>query len=298
MSAYRSSDPALAYGDLPGPQRWDRERFDRYSRGGGYDERDYYSFKERESFGPPGRRENRFAEADVMERRTPRRFEERERFVEEDRYGPSARRRTDFLDEPTPSEIANRALAPYRRRSIVEKEVDRETIRRPRPPIIRRQSSLDTFDRRPIPRYSDDYHIPADVPIPLPFRRREPRERVREREFEEIKYRDLGPEEFDEYEDIRIRRERSRGPRRASTRRSVRSGSGSSSTSSFEEVEAVEERKEEKIELIGKRGKTRMPKRLAHKQAVIDLGLPFVEEVCVAEMYPIHQMNQLLINSL
>lgn len=283
MSAYRSSDPALAYGDLPpGPQRWDRERFDRYSRGGGYDERDY-SFKERDSFGPPGRRESRFAEADVIERRSPRRFEERERFVEEDRYGPPARRRTEFLDDPTPSEIANRALAPYRRKSIVDREVERETIRRPRPAIIRRQSSLDTFDRRPMPRYGDEYHIPADVPVPLPYRRPEPpRERVREREFEEIRYRDLEPEAFNEYEDIRIRRERSRGPRLARTQvsKSVRSASSGSSTSSFEEVEAVEEK--EKIVLIGKRGKTRMPKRLAYKQAVIDMGLPFVEEVCVA----------------
>lgn len=301
MSAYRTSDPALAYGELPpGPQRWDRERFDRYRRGGGYDEQDYYQFKERDSFGP--RRDSRFAEADILERRGPRRFEERERFYEDDRYGPPERRRSGFMDEPTPTEIANRALAPYRRKSIVEKDVERETIRRPRPSIIRRQSSLDTFDRRPLPRYSDEYHIPADVPIPLPIRRPEPpRERVRERDFEEIRYRDLEPDAFEEYEDIRIRRERSRGPRRAGrtasrASKSVRSSSGSTA-SSFEEVK-IEEKKEEKIELIGKRGKTRMPKRLAHKQAVIDMGLPFEEEVCLAKMYLMPQMNQLLINSI
>jgi hypothetical protein len=150
-----------------------------------------------------------------------------------------------------------------------------------------------------MPRYGDEYHIPADVPVPLPYRRPEPpRERVREREFEEIRYRDLEPEAFNEYEDIRIRRERSRGPRRARTEvsKSIRSASSGSSTSSFEEVEAVEEKKGEKIVLIGKRGKTRMPKRLAHRQAVIDIGLPFEEEVCLAQIYLIHQMNQLLIN--
>jgi len=282
MSAYRSSDPALAYGDLPpgppgppGPQRWDRERFDRYNRGG-HDDRDYYR--------PPPRRESRFVEADVVERSGPRRFEERERFVEEDRYSGSPRRRPEFLDEPIPADVANRALAPYRRKSIVEREVDIETMRRPRPQLIRRQSSLDTFDRRPLPRYSDEYSIPADVPLRIrrPGPPREPpRDRVREREFEEIRYRDLEPEAFNEYEDIRIRRERSRGPRRVSvsasrTSKSVRSAS--SSSSSFEEVEAVEEKK---VILIGKRGKTRMPKRLAHRQVIIDLGLPFEEEVCI-----------------
>jgi len=275
MSAYRSSDPALAYGDLPpGPQRWDRERFDRYSRGG-YDDRDYHR--------PPPRRESRFVEADVVERSGPRRFEERERFVEEDRYAGPPRRRTEFLDEPIPAEVANRALAPYRRKSIVEREVDIETLRRPRPQIIRRQSSLDTFDRRPLPRYGDEYYIPADVPLRV--RRPEPpRDRVREREFEEIRYRDLEPDAYDEYEDIRIRRERSRGPRRVSvsaSRASKSVRSASSSSSSFEEVEAVEEKKEI---LIGKRGKTRMPKRLAHRQVIIDLGLPFEEEVCIKAM--------------
>lgn len=276
MSALRNPDPDLAYGDLP-PQRWDREKFERYGRGGGYDERDY-RFQERERLG--GGRDRQYVDLEVTERTGPRRFEEREGFVEVDRYAPTTRRRTEFLQEPTQSDIVKTALTPYRRKSIVEREID-IPIRRPHPPIIRRQSSLDTFDRRPLSRYGDQHHIPPNVPIPLPIRRPRspPREsdRYREREFEEVRYRDLEPQSFQEYEDIRIRRETSRGPqRRKSTTKSVRSAS-STSSSSFEEVETVEKKKT-KFE-IGRRGKTRMPKRLAHKQAIIDLGLPFEEEV-------------------
>jgi hypothetical protein len=277
MSSLRNPDPDLAYGDLP-PQRWDREKFERYSRGGGYDERDF-RFQERDRLG--GGRERRYLDLEVTERTGPRRFEEHERFVEEDRYGPTARRRTEFLQEPIQSEVPKTAITPYRRKSIVEREID-VPIQRPRPTqLIRRQSSLDTFDRRPLPRYGDQYYIPPDVPIPLTIRRpRSPpreRDRYREHEFEEIRYRDLEPQCFEEYEDIRIRRERSSGPqRRKSAAKSIRSAS-STSSSSFEEVETVEKKKT-KVE-IGKRGKTRMPKRLAHRQAIIDLGLPFEEEV-------------------
>ena len=276
MSALRNPDPDLAYGDLP-PQRWDREKFERYSRGGGggYDEREY-RFQERDRLG--GGRERHYLDVDVTERTAPRRVEERERFAVEERFPPTARRRSEFWEEPIQSEVAiTTAVTPYRRKSIVEREVD-VPIPRPRPQIIRRQSSLDTFDRRPFSRYGDQYHIPADVPVPLPIRRprspRRERDRYREREFEEIRYRDLEPQSFEEYEDIRIRREKSSGPQR---RKSAAKSAASTSSSSFEEVETVEKKKI-KVE-IGKRGKTRMPKRLAHKKAIIELGLPFEEEV-------------------
>jgi hypothetical protein len=258
------------------PQRWDREKFERYSRGGGYDERDY-RFQERDRF--DGGRERRYIDLDVTERRGPRRFEERERFVEEDRYVPPVRRRTDFLEVPFQSEAANTTLMPYRRRkSIAEREIDFPV----QPPqLIRRQSSLDTFDRGPLRRDADQYRIPHDVPVPLP--NPPPRsplresDRYREREFEEIRYRDLEPESFEEYEDIHIRREKSRGPQRRKGAAKPAHSESSTNSSSFEEVEAVEKKKT-KIE-IGKRGRTKMPKRLAHKQTIIDLGLPFEEEV-------------------
>ena len=156
------------------------------------------------------------------------------------------------VGEPIQSEVAiTTAVTPYRRKSIVEQEVDVPIPRprpRPRPQIIRRQSSLDTFDRRPFPRYGDQYHIPADVPVPLPIRRpRSPpreRDRYREREFEEIRYRDLEPQSFEEYEDIRIRREKSSGPQR---RKSAAKSAASTSSSSFEEVETVEKKKKIKV---------------------------------------------------
>jgi hypothetical protein len=49
--------------------------------------------------------------------------------------------------------------------------------------------------------------------------------------------------------------------------------SASSSSSSFEEIAPAPE-----THKIGKKGKTRMPKRLAHKKAVAELGIPFEEE--------------------
>ncbi|KAF2673201.1 hypothetical protein BT63DRAFT_451235 [Microthyrium microscopicum] len=238
--------------------RWDRDRFER-ARGGGPapgPERDYYRFEEREQMGP------RRSETMVMEDRRPSmrgppgRFEERERYIEEDRYAPAARPPPRFLDEPIPAEVARQALAPYRK---------------PRPQFLRRQSSLDTFDRgRVQPRYGDEYRMPAEVPIPLPIRRHAspPRGRYFE-EFEE-RYRDSD----DEYRDVRIREER-RGDHRSKSRmrsRSVmrRRGDSFSSEESFEEVN--------KGSVIGRKGRTKMPKKLAHKSAIIELGYPFVEE--------------------
>lgn len=37
-----------------------------------------------------------------------------------------------------------------------------------------------------------------------------------------------------------------------------------------------------------RRGKTRMPKRLVNKRAVIELGYPFEEEVCIDTILRIH----------
>jgi hypothetical protein len=265
----RSSVGNLAYPDDE-PQRWDRERFERMrTRVPEEREREYVRFEERERAGP------RTAVRDVsldarIDRRSPRggRFEERERFFEEDRFAPPARRRTDFMEEAIPAEIANRALAPYRRRSIVEREVEVPARRPARPQFLRRQSSLDTFDRRPVARY-DDYRLPADVPIPLPIRRPRspPRARYRE-EIEEVRYRDLP--EVDEYRDIRVRRERSH---RSRSHAANSARSSSSSSSSLEEVAPTPAPAN-----VGKRGKTRMPKRLAHKKAIVELGYPFEEE--------------------
>src|ERR1700761_9327314 len=234
-------------------QRWDRDRFERLRRNP--DERDYYRVEERE-----GPRRSDIVLDERIERRGPRgRFEERERYVEEDRYDPP-RRNTAYFEQRPPPEVTGQALAPYRR---------------PRPQFVRRQSSLDTFDRRPMARYGDEYRMPPDVPIPLPIRRARspPRERYVE-EYKDVRYR--GSDE--DYRDFRVREERS-GKHRAQSRmrsRSVlqRRGSSSSSSSSSSGFEEIEKGSE-----IGRKGRTKMPKRLVHKSAVIEKGLPFEEEV-------------------
>lgn len=283
---YRSSTGNLDHYDEPprGGERWDRDRFERMARrsGGSRDVKDDFHFSEHDRYSG-GRRD-----IDIeYERRGPRVMErEREAFREDDRF--SRRRRQDIFEEPTPSEVANRALAPYRRKSVVDRDIDidihteRERPRRPaRPQYIRRQSSLDTFDRRPLPRYGDlerdEWRPPANVPIPLPIReRRRSPSHYREEEFEEERFTERSrpsrkPERVEEYREVEVHRSKSKR-RRSPTHSMARSVAPSSSTSSFEEVKLARAD-------WGKRGKTRLPKRLCKVQAVTELGYPYEEEV-------------------
>ncbi|KAH7072440.1 hypothetical protein FB567DRAFT_538166 [Paraphoma chrysanthemicola] len=320
---YRSSTGNLDYYDDPpapprgggggggGGERWDRARFESMRRGpapgppppppsgfgggsrggrdgGGRDDFDHYRFHEHDK-GPGYHRD-----VDIHEDRARRGppVMERERFREDDRYSQPVRRRNDIFEERTPSEVANLALAPYRRKSVIDKDINIDIdinsreVRPPRPArpqYIRRQSSLDTFDRRPLPRYGDveriereqvhEYRLPANVPIPLPLRerRRSPPRRFRdEDDFEEIRYdeRDRRGREEEAYREVEVHREKSRVRRSKSVAKSTRS----SSISSFEEIQPARA-------TFGKKGRTRMPKRLVKKQAVIELGYPFEEEV-------------------
>lgn len=292
---YRSSAGDLTFKDDPpmrGGERWDRDRFERMRVGSGSKrsppgrEDEHLRFQEHDSF-PGGRRGIDFHED--YQRRGPR-VTERERFREEDVYDRPNHRRTELFEETTPSEIANRALAPYRRKSVVGENID-VAVRRPaRPQYIRRQSSLDTFDRRPLPRYGeleridrierDEWRPPTNIPIPLPFRERRhsPSRHYRDEEFEETRYRDAdresrrGRQEVEEFREVEVERKRSKVRRsRSQAARSIAQSVRSSSSSSFEEVPPA-------ITMVGKRGKTRMPKRLVKKQAVIELGYPFEEE--------------------
>jgi hypothetical protein len=280
---YRASTGDLSYmEDPPVRERWDRDRFERMRGGRARDERDHYRFQEHERF-PGGHRDIDFHE-DID--RHGRNVIEKERFREDERFDRPSRRRNELFEESTPSEIANRALAPYRRKSVVEKDIDIHIARekRPaRPQYIRRQSSLDTFDRRPLPRYGDveryereEWRPPTNVPIPLPIReRRRSPPRYREEDFEEVHYRDVEREpRREEYREVEIKREKSRRRRsRSKAARSIAASSvRSSSSSSFEEVEPVRS-------VVGRKGKTRMPKRLVKKQAIIELGYPYEEEV-------------------
>ncbi|KAF1987419.1 hypothetical protein K402DRAFT_403547 [Aulographum hederae CBS 113979] len=302
-------------------ERWDREKFESFrtkTASPPAAERESYHFEEHDRFRGGGRRD--IAVEDRVERRMPpglARHVSRERIFEDDayaeRFAPTPRRRTDYIpDEALPAEAINRALAPYRRRSIVEREFEPPVAPVPprRPMYLRRQSSLDTFDRRPVRPYEDyAYGPPVGGPIPLPVRRRSPsRPRYREPDYDEIHYREAYPS-YPDYRDIMIKRERSLRRRDRSHRRSKKREesvrSSSTSTSSFEEIEDAKSVKEEMIEetktlediksvhedvksiheesppsstSVGKKGRTRMPKRLVHKGAIIQLGYPFEEE--------------------
>lgn len=142
---------------------------------------------------------------------------------------------------------------------------------------MRRQSSLDTFDRRPMRREREEFRIPPNVPIPLPRRRSPSRARRAEYdEYEDIHIRDYSPRG---YRDVEIMRERSKvGRRRDRARSDLRSISArSDSTESFEEISRHSSPGPELK--VGKKGKTRMPRRLVRKEAIIELGYPFEEEV-------------------
>lgn len=181
------------------------------------------------------------------------------------------------------------ALVPYsagpsraRRRSVhIEKEYGQPAPAPrgppPRPKFIRRQSSLDTFDRRPMPRFGDreDFRQVVTVPTP-PRRRRSPVRRIDERDYEEVRIVDQEADvnirhvhedhfdndhyyhfEQDQYEVPADVRERER------TTRSYR----------FQVDDDLVDAPPVK------RGKTRVPRRLVEKTAIDVLGYPFEEEV-------------------
>ncbi|KAF2455193.1 hypothetical protein BDY21DRAFT_387251 [Lineolata rhizophorae] len=315
---YRASTGNLAfYDDAPpprrgppgggggGPERWDREKFESFTRR--EPDGDRFRYAHADAYGPRGSRHELLLDDRDVER-GPRGgvFVDRDRYYELERSGggprptapppPPRRSRPDFLDEPLPEEVARTAVAPYRRRSVVDREYDYAAPAPPRPAppraparpqFLRRTSSLDTFDRRPAPRYEDRrddaWRPPAEVPIPLPIRRRQAspprrsragtRDRFYEDDYESVRYADdRSPEVREEdYRDVHIRREKSRHRSKRRGARSVKS-ERSSSTSSFEEVEPVRRAP------ASKKGRTKMPKRLVHVKAVVELGYPFEED--------------------
>ncbi|OJJ46772.1 hypothetical protein ASPZODRAFT_159561 [Penicilliopsis zonata CBS 506.65] len=229
---YRSSTGTL---DSSG-SRWDSERFSR-------------EHERRRSRGPPP----------VAER--PRRVEE-ERFEvrlrDEDRYGPPARRVDRYYEDETVVRGAGPMVVAYDQR--------RHESPPPPPRLIRRQSSLDTFDRVPA-RKRESYSrraAPMAVPVPLPpSRRRSPPRRYQEQQqdfYEDIRIAEPDLYGDEEYRDFREQRRRS------------------SSHGRYRE-KVVEEMISEKVEKpYPRKGRTRMPRRLVHTQAIIELGYPFVEE--------------------
>lgn len=280
-------------------ERWDRDRF--------MSERardDRSRFDDDRSYMRGGR--GREHSDERFDRRTNRSFDEddvvrdRRYYGEEPRYMPQRERE---------------APPPFARRGVLEKERERDYFpRRESPPrrpgFLRRQSSLDTFDRRPsrlfrepeeyppparredIRRGSrDEYRAPPYTPIPLPKTRGlpPPRRYPDQGFYDDIKVAEpdfYGDDDFRPYPErvrekevtkSRSRRAVSRGRSRDSRSthtRSVRSSSyGSSSSRSSSSSGGTTVRSE-----YPKKGKTRIPAKLVSKRALIDLGYPFFEE--------------------
>ncbi|KAK2759527.1 hypothetical protein FQN54_003006 [Arachnomyces sp. PD_36] len=237
-----------------GGGRWDAERFAR--------ERSERHADSRDSRAPPVLERPREDERDRnRERRVPT-FEER--FSREERYGPPARRPdTEYDDDHLVSGAGPPtagSMVPFDRRR-------REPAGGPPPPrpgLLRRQSSLDTFDRKPMRHRGydrDDYSpppAPRAIPVQLPRRQRTP-PRYHDRDYEDVRVAE--PEYYGDEEYRHIREEDVIERRRRS-----------SSSVSHRERRPVHEEKP-----FPRRGKTRMPKRMVHTRAIIELGYPFEE---------------------
>ncbi|KAF9762851.1 hypothetical protein IL306_003319 [Fusarium sp. DS 682] len=274
-------------------ERWDRDRFERAR------EQNRDRFDDDRSYTRSTR--DRDHSDERYDRRPGRGYYEEEDIVRDRRY---------YGDEPRyqPQRERERDVPPpwARRTDVLERERERDYPRRDSPPrrpgFLRRQSSLDTFDRRPrffqdreeYPpparredvRPRDDYRAPPYTPIPLPKSRGlPPPRRYGDEYYDDIKiaepdyygdddYRSM-PERVREREYIRSRNRRGRSRESRSTRtRSVRSSSYSSSSSRSSSSSGGTTVKSE----YPKKGKTRIPAKLVSKRALIDLGYPFFEE--------------------
>ncbi|KAH6690342.1 hypothetical protein F5X68DRAFT_229675 [Plectosphaerella plurivora] len=274
------------YSQAPPPRRYREHSDERYDRGGYRGGRDGPRDGPREG----GRdddfvRDRRYYGDERDDPRYPRPMPEREREVE----------RRVFVDR----EREYRSPSPPRR-----------------PTMLRRQSSLDTFDRRPAPlhfldrdqrreeygpparredfrREREDYRAPAYVPIPLPRSRQlagpsagppPPPQRYDEIQIAEPGY--YGDEEFrgmpdrvrerEVYRSSRRRRDRDRS-RDSRTTRTYSHRSSSRSSSVSSRTSDASGGTAIRNE-YPKKGKTRIPARLVEKRALIELGYPYTEE--------------------
>jgi hypothetical protein len=284
-----------SYGGHGRGERWETDRIeierDRDHHGRETRER----FEEREThYSSPSRRGGgRPRERSVDE------FYERERIGPRGGYEEDKYERREYYDDD-PRYVRERPSERERAQNVTIEE--RETFYSPprpgpppaRPEFLRRRSSLESFERRPLTRFveREEYRPPAssysDEPRPAPLTpiraRGPPPRRYEEREYEEIAIAEpdyYGDEEFRGYPE-RIRE-------REIIRRRRRSGSRGSATSSrsgsvFSEVVKNE---------FPKKGKTRMPARLVSKRAILDLGYTFEEEGRMALVIFLHLLTDI-----
>ncbi|KAF4556392.1 Hypothetical protein D9617_1g082690 [Elsinoe fawcettii] len=267
MSRYRRStndlDADLAYGDYSPPNRWDRERFERVR------------VQERE-------REQRPARVDVIDDRRPR-YERAYESPPPQRL--SSRLRREIYEDDYARETNDRALLPYRRKEEVDRDVIIDIERRrevapppPRPGLLRRQSSLDTFDRRPA-RYDREDYRGALEPI-----RRAPPPRGVEEYREDIHYHQDTPLE---HRDVEIYREREIRKSRGRAKSDVKSvASSRTSTTRTSTSSSSRTTSPSPVRMPGKKGHTKLPKGKFAKSAVSRFGVPYDEE---GDFYKIHR---------
>jgi hypothetical protein len=274
-------------------ERWDRDRFMyERERDRDWDRESRFNDDDRPPMRSGGGRDRAYDDAEYERRR--------ERRYHDDDFHPPPRRE--------PERERDRE---YERRPVMEMERERERDRDRRPAFLRRQSSLDTYDRRPLrnmyePReeyppparrediYRDDYRAPAYTPIPLPKSRAlGPPRRQREYyddsgisvadpdQYGDAEYRPVRDARVREKEVVRTRRRRdsrdshstrSHAHTHAHTHRSS-SRSSATSRSSSSSSGGTTIRSE-----YPKKGKTRIPAKLVSKRAIIDLEYPFLEE--------------------
>lgn len=261
----RSSAGNLAYRDSP-PPRWDADRFTR-------EQEIRYSGpppleRERPYDGYGRRMEERFASPPPRAAPPPR-FEEK--YFEEERYGPPSRRvdRKYYEEDEiySPRSPVGGQMVPFRPTRPAEVPPP------PRPGIIRRQSSLDTFDRQPTRRFEEYTRGPPPPRFREPEPPRAPRfpePRYAEREYDDQNYK------YKEREWVSFRHRDDSPP----------SSHGGDPREEGREEVREELREEEVIEEFGerekpfpRRGKTRMPRRLVNTRILNDLRYPYHEEV-------------------
>ncbi|KAI0399794.1 hypothetical protein F4802DRAFT_537283 [Xylaria palmicola] len=298
MAHRRSDDDDLAYGE-----RWNHERL-AYERDR-FEERDRYYTR-----APPRERapEPPVVDERFVERRASRPWEG-ERVRERRYYEDTPPRR-----RPSPPPELERSLYLHKERD--SEYADHSPVRRPAG-LLRRQSSLDTFDRGPAQRLYDrdhdrdrdeygpparrgDYRPEPYKPIPLPRSRALPPPRMHaENEYDEIRVADpqrYGDDDFHAYpllpeqqhvverEVVRTRKHRDRSASRSSraTRHRGRSRRGSSrsssSTSSSSDAGGTAVTAVTAKSEYPKKGKTRIPARLVSIRAIVELQYPYVIE--------------------
>ena len=278
MSRYGGEPRYAGYG-AGGPERWNPERFEREraDRSHGpavvehdrYEEHDFFQPRpQRPPVAAPPRRRERSAEG-YYDRSGGDQFAEKDIYYSEERFGPPARRPRPGPRRYYDEEIDSFDEEPSRGQMVRRVDAEREYARPapPRPGIIRRQSSLDTFDRKPLPRYGGPPRAPPETII-MPMRERT----------------HPSPPRFvdrDYYEENDFFEEDYKGGFRERERSTIRKRRSSPNPEpELREVDTYEEFVEEEVEKpFPRKGKTRMPRRLVNKRAVIELGYPFEEEV-------------------